>query len=505
MTDQLTVEAERMTLGAMIRGGVEPALEVVAPGDFYDPRHGMLADHIAEMHYAGEVVDPVLLGKRLADRGELGRVPGGITYLTDLYGNAPAPMQVRYYARIVADEAKRRNFAAIGARIGDTSRIEDPDARRARLVDLRDDLDRELSDHREDKPRRRVNLLRFLNGTYSPPEPSVGGDRDDNQRLLYPSRWHTLIAPTAAGKSWFAVWHVVSELRLGHTVGYAHFEEHGPAGMLDRIRAVAPDLTTDEIVERFVWLDCSSAWKAEEFAAALPERPSLIVLDGIVAACSQHGWVADKPEAVGAYRGRFVTPATKAGAAVISLGHPVKARDRQTERHGFGASAWLDEVDGVAFRMEAGKIPIRRGGRGYSALFTVKDRYGQVEMSGRPDEKRDGWFYLGAFTVDSSLRVDNVTAHLSAPSAAMSGTQAAEAGMPVAAMESISAALAKHGASLSQNAVMELVPGKTPVKRAALEFLVSGGYVTQTRRGNTLLHQHAKPFLLDSEDDDDQG
>jgi hypothetical protein len=503
MTDQLTVEAERMTLGAMIRGAVEPVLEVVAPGDFYDPRHGMLASHIAEMHYAGEVIDPVLLGKRLADRGDLGRVPGGITYLTDLYRDAPA--QVTYHARIVADEATRRSVAALGARIGDVSRIEDRDIRRTRLGVLRDDLDELAAENRPDKPRRRVNLLPFLNGTYSPPPPSVGGNRDDDQQLLYPGRWHTLIAPTAAGKSWFAVWHVVAELRLGHNVGYAHFEEHGPAGMLDRIRQVAPDLTIDDLLERFVWLDCSSVWKTEEFAASLPERPSLIVLDGIVAACSQHGWIADKPESVGAYRGRFVTPATKAGAAVISLGHPVKARDRQTERHGFGASAWLDEVDGVAFRMESGKIPIRRGGRGYSVLFTVKDRYGQVEMSGRPDEKRDGWFYLGAFTVDSSPRVDNVTAHLSAPSSATSGTQASEAGMPVAAMAAISAALAEQAEPLSQNAVMALVPGKTPVKRAALEFLVNGEYVAQTRRGNALLHHHHKPFLLEPEDDDDQG
>jgi hypothetical protein len=504
VTDQLVTEAERMTLGGMLHGAVEEALEVVAPADFYDPRHGMLADHISEMHYSGEVVDPVLLGKRLADRGELGRVPGGVTYLTDLYRDAPASVQVRYFARIVADEADRRGVALLGARIGDISRIEDRAARRARLAEMRDTLDGHTTDARLEKPRRRVNLLPFLNGTYTPPPPSMGGSRDDNQQLLYPGRWHTLVAPTAAGKSWFAVWHVVAELRRGNVVAYAHFEEHSPAGMVDRIRSLAPELTVEDLVDRFIWLDCSSTWKAEEFAAALPERMSLMVLDGLVAACSQHGWVADKPEAVGAYRSLFVTPAVKTGAAAISLGHPVKARDRQTERHGFGASAWLDEVDGAAFRLEASKNPIRRGRRGYSALFSVKDRYGQVELAGIPDTKREGWFYLGAFTVDSSPTVANTTSHLTAPFSASDPGVNTQDSRPVALMAELSAALAKQGSPLSQNTALTLVQGKTEAKRAALEHLINGGYVVQTKRGNTFLHSFCKPFLLEPEDDADE-
>ena len=68
------LEAERMTLGAMLRGAVEEALQNVAPSQFYDQRHGMLADHIAEMHFGGEVVDPVLLAKRHRGMGVPHRV-----------------------------------------------------------------------------------------------------------------------------------------------------------------------------------------------------------------------------------------------------------------------------------------------------------------------------------------------------------------------------------------------------------------------------------------------
>jgi hypothetical protein len=145
--------------------------------------------------------------------------------------------------------------------------------------------------------------------------------------------------------------------------------------------------------------------------------PVLGILDGINAACSQHGWPVDKPESVGQYREEFVTPMTRAGTTVLSLGHPPKARDRQGERHGFGSTAWLDEVDGVGFRLEAAKrTPIRKGRDGYSALYVVKDRYGAVEQLGQQaDEREAGWYYVGGFHVDSSPERSNTTGRLSTP------------------------------------------------------------------------------------------
>ncbi|MCM4080419.1 hypothetical protein [Paractinoplanes hotanensis] len=253
---------------------------------------------------------------------------------------------------------------------------------------------------------RRVDLKPWLDGTYEPPQPAVGGKRGDARQMLYPGRWHTLIAPTTSGKSWWAVWHVVAELRAGHTVVYAHFEEADPGGTLDRIRMIAPDLTIDDLIERFVWLDCTRRWKGPgEFAREIPKGVALAVLDGINAACAQHGWPVDKPEAVGEYRAHFAAPVIAAGGTPLSLGHPPKARDRQDERHGYGSTAWLDEVDGVGFRLKASKeSPIRRGRHGMSSLHVVKDRYGQVEQHCSTDEKAssEGWFYAGALHVDSS-------------------------------------------------------------------------------------------------------
>lgn len=264
-----------------------------------------------------------------------------------------------------------------------------------------------------------VDLAPYLDGTYTPPIPSVGAERDDGHRLLYPGRWHVLVGLTGAGKSWHALWHAVETMRADQKVVYAHFEEHGPGGTLDRLNSLGAD--KDMIREHFIWLDCSTRWQAGEFATALgqacPFPPALVVLDGINAAVSQHGGDVQRTESIGQYRGLFVNPAVATGAAVLSLGHPVKDRTRQGERHSFGSTAWLDEVDGVGFRLEASaKNPISRGRNGAASLYSVKDRYGQVERLGvHQDGREPGWFWQGQFVLDDSKETIGTTVRLTTP------------------------------------------------------------------------------------------
>ncbi len=258
---------------------------------------------------------------------------------------------------------------------------------------------------KKERRSRTVDLTPFINQSYMPLEPRVGARRQgDHRKLLYPGLWHTVIALTTAGKSWFSLWHAATVLREGGTVVYCHFEETAPAGMIARLRSIDPGVVKPETMERFLWLDCGMPWGTGEFERALPETPTLVILDGINAACGQHGWDPNLASSVGAYRSRFVNPATEKGAPVLSLGHPPKAKDRQDERHGYGATGWLDEVSGASFRLEASKkAPIRRDYKGCSALYSTKDRYGQVEAHGVHQPEREGaWYYQGAFTLDDS-------------------------------------------------------------------------------------------------------
>jgi hypothetical protein len=252
---------------------------------------------------------------------------------------------------------------------------------------------------------RRVDLRPYLDGTHKPPEPGIGAERSDGVRLLYPAKWHTVIGLTGCGKSWLACWHAAAELEQGNTVVYLHFEEAGPAPTMERFRALGLD--DDVIADRLVWLETVEPWEPEDFAAelaALDPAPTLVVLDGIAAACDLHAWPIFDTEGVGAYRRTLVAPATQVEAAVLSLGHPPKARDRQGERHGYGATGWLDLVDGVGFRMEAAKAPVQRGTRGHAYLYAVKDRAGGATRHGIINGKREaGWWELGTFTVDDTV------------------------------------------------------------------------------------------------------
>ena len=181
----------------------------------------------------------------------------------------------------------------------------------------------------DEKWSRWAELGPFLDGTVIRPQPTAGGERDDAIQLLYHKRWHTVIGLTTCGKTTFALWHIKAALDAGEHVIYLHFEETDPGGVLERLQGLGVD--QDAITKQFHWANCDKAWAAGEMAyriTQLEQPPALAVLDGINAACSQHGWKVGDTEAIGSYRAMFVTPLVKAGAAVLSLGHPPKAKDR---------------------------------------------------------------------------------------------------------------------------------------------------------------------------------
>jgi hypothetical protein len=259
----------------------------------------------------------------------------------------------------------------------------------------------------EEKRSRWVDLDQFLDGTYTPEQPDVGAIRDDGVQFLYRGRWHTLIALTTAGKTTFALWQVKAVLEWGGHVVYIHFEEANPNGIIHRLKGLG--VNTEAIRKRFHWGHVDSPWKWGELAAETErlEVPQLAVLDGINAACGMHGWAVKEPESVGLYRVMFVHPLTKIGAAVLSLGHPPKAVSRQGESYSYGAAGWLNDVDGVGYRMTASKTPISKGTKGSSALHIVKDRYGEVQRWGEL-QSGDGmpWWYMGQFVVDNTVPED---------------------------------------------------------------------------------------------------
>ncbi|XTZ18217.1 DUF3987 domain-containing protein [Micromonospora echinospora] len=108
--------AEQAVIGAALLNPsvVADLAPTLAPGDFYRPAHGRLWEALCAMHAVGEPVDPIALAARLAETGDLAKV-GGAPYLHTLIAAVPTTANAGHYARIVADHARRRQVADLGA------------------------------------------------------------------------------------------------------------------------------------------------------------------------------------------------------------------------------------------------------------------------------------------------------------------------------------------------------------------------------------------------------
>ncbi|MFI6068225.1 AAA family ATPase [Micromonospora sp. NPDC051227] len=128
MTDQLAVdvdqadpavEAERFVLGALlIEIDRNPGADDLVGTDFYLPRHAVIFKAIREGLAAGDPVDPIAVGDRLRETGDLQRC-GGLPYLHQCASVALGSAgTVAYHSGIVRAAAARRARERLVAQLG---------------------------------------------------------------------------------------------------------------------------------------------------------------------------------------------------------------------------------------------------------------------------------------------------------------------------------------------------------------------------------------------------
>lgn len=105
------LEAEQSLLGSilidkdsMIRIG-----DAISGDDFYDNRHRIIYESIADLYRRHEPIDLLSLGNILEEREQLERI-GGRTYLVHLSNTVPTASHVSNYANIVAKKATLRRL-----------------------------------------------------------------------------------------------------------------------------------------------------------------------------------------------------------------------------------------------------------------------------------------------------------------------------------------------------------------------------------------------------------
>lgn len=249
-----------------------------------------------------------------------------------------------------------------------------------------------------------VDLGPYLRGEIEPAQPSVGLQREDGVRLLYPGKEHSVIGEMESGKSWFSLACVAAELVEERPVLYIHFEEGDPGDTVTRLLLLG--VTPQRILSHFSFIGPETPITRDVVDALTAARPSLVVLDGQNEAMALHGQEIREEGGAAAYRRVLVKPFTAIGAAVLSCDHVVKDSERGGQGYALGSIHKGNGLSGSLYLLENVE-PFGIGRRGASKVSVTKDRPAQVRQHGKPT-KVPRKFFLGMLTVDatSAGRVD---------------------------------------------------------------------------------------------------
>jgi hypothetical protein len=349
--------------------------------------------------------------------------------------------------------------------------------------------DAELEPGRE--PWGAVDLTAVLDGSWKPPQPTVGR-RTDGKGLFYPGKCHTVIGETEAGKSWFALSVAYEEMKLGNHVIYIDFEddEGGVVGRLLTIAVSQEDISRrDLIAQRFHYVRPDAPLNDQNIRALQDlmgdHRPTLAILDGITEAMTMHDLNPLDNVDAALFGRKLPRPLATFGAAVVSLDHVVKDKEGRG-RYAIGAVHKLNALDGAAYILE-NRQPFGVGVVGRSTVRIAKDRPAQLRKNAL--SSGEGLHWYGDLVLASK---DEDLADMAIfPPIERDGND-----RPIDLMVKISELLAKYDDGLSQKRVRAGVSGKTDRIIRALDLLILDGYVSDKTP-----HKLLKPFVNGGLDD----
>lgn len=315
---------------------------------------------------------------------------------------------------------------------------------------------------------RPVDLAPVLDGTWEPPQPTVGR-REDGTGLFYPGRCHSVVAETEAGKTWFALSACLDEMKEGNHVVYLDFEDD-EGGIVGRLLYLGAH--RDRIRQQFHYLrpegPLGTGIHLDDLRAVLAEHgPTLGVLDGITEAMDLHGFNPNDNKDASTFSKILPRKIAATGTAVVSLDHVTKSSDGRG-RYALGAVHKLNGLNGAQYLLE-NRTPFGIGVTGRSTVKIAKDRPGQLRRHALPGTSGLHWF--GDLVLNShgeglgEVSIEPPREHT-------------EAFRPTVLMQRVAEALAQHG-PLSQRKIGAAVRGKTSSIKDALDLLILDGYVSE--------------------------
>ena len=335
---------------------------------------------------------------------------------------------------------------------------------------------------------RPLDLTSVLDGTWQPPQPSIGR-RADGKGMFYPGKTHTVVSETEAGKTWFALAAAIHEMAAGCHVFYIDFEDD-QGTVVGRLLTLG--VNPEIIADLFHYIRPEHPLQGQHLEALLEEldtyRPSLVLLDGVTEAMTVHSLNPIDNVDISLFNSMVNERLTQTGAAQVSFDHVTKDRDGRG-RYALGGVHKLNIVSGAGYTLE-NRQPFGIGVTGRSTLKIAKDRHAQLRVNGLPSSGNMHWY--GDLVLTSNAD-GTAEVWIESPQQRVAEREAAPPFRPTNLMEKISKYLEGEAAD-SQNQILNDVPGNRNGKIAALKILKEEGYVTPTKPYESL-----KPYRVSDE------
>jgi hypothetical protein len=341
-----------------------------------------------------------------------------------------------------------------------------------------------------------ADLTAALNGTQVDPVPILLAP-ENGRGLFYRGSINCLYGDSGSGKSWLAMRAVREELEAGGRALWVDLEAT-TSETVARLRGVG--VASDVILDRFHYVRPENAvsrrvipyvlWLVAELGV------TMIVVDSVGEAFAVEGVNEDRDNEVGPWLRSTVRPLAVAGVVVVLIDHSTKSKENALYPSGSKRkrAAWT----GAGYLVEA-RPAFSRESAGWLVLTTAKDRHGTYR---RGDE---------VVRVNVEPYPDGGLGFAVHPPRAKAGETAGDklpdlARRIVTVVRDASAEATMKGASsaMTQREVLAAVidagiKGGSDLKRAALDWSVRFGHLTETRgpRGARLYE-----WVLDVPEDD---
>ncbi len=318
-----------------------------------------------------------------------------------------------------------------------------------------------------------------LNGLPEQPPipPNLG-----NTHLVYPGKRHVFSGPPESAKTLAAYCVLIQVVRMGGSAVLIDFEM-GAYDARQRLRELG---ATPLEIKQIAYVEPEEKASPERVAPLIALEPSLVVIDAAAGVYALEGLDDNKRGDVEKISSLYIRAFWRAGIATILLDHVVKDTESRG-RFAIGSERKLGGAD-VHFGFEVvGKQAISRGGKGKYKITTHKDRGGylkrghlaDLDLTSDPDTHAITWAFSEPVVTTDDEGHFRYTIQ----------------------MERISRHLEIAVGPLTVNQIKDDVTGQGKQLGAALDALVSEGYVSrEDGPGSSKLHTARKPYRRDDDE-----